>query len=342
MSILGTGPKWSRGQRSGAVRVCPGGIREGSTPSGGCLLLKNDAIPGEYRSAGILDLRPACTTSWARSSAGRARESHSRGQGFESPRVHQPGRLIQCADVGDRPAGSAKSSSAQGAQLLAAADNRIAVAPFTRLEPAQSVDRLHRSVDGSEPPKNPPLATRPLGASSRDSAFRIECCPELVEPLDPPAQSVRKLVLSIPAPRGDHRTHQDAAKVKHVLVRRWIVLSHFFGGVGDVELDWPEAACLEVDKQRPPHGVQQVARMRLTVQQLITATAGPDRCPQATQCVAKEFPVGLQKLWALLSVGHYPEGLGDSVGEVWCPEIYLIQAGMEPGECVRIVGRRDA
>ena len=26
---------------------------------------------------------------WARSSAGRARESHSRGQGFESPRVHQ-------------------------------------------------------------------------------------------------------------------------------------------------------------------------------------------------------------------------------------------------------------
>src|SRR5690348_8465411 len=26
---------------------------------------------------------------WARSSVGRARESHSRGQGFESPRVHQ-------------------------------------------------------------------------------------------------------------------------------------------------------------------------------------------------------------------------------------------------------------
>src|SRR5581483_1090510 len=30
---------------------------------------------------------------WARSSAGRARESHSRGQGFESPRVHQTPKL---------------------------------------------------------------------------------------------------------------------------------------------------------------------------------------------------------------------------------------------------------
>ena len=35
------------------------------------------------RSVGIL------AAARARSSAGRARESHSRGQGFESPRVHQ-------------------------------------------------------------------------------------------------------------------------------------------------------------------------------------------------------------------------------------------------------------
>src|SRR2546428_13412532 len=90
MSVLGTGPKLRSGQRSGAVRVWPGGMRAGSTPAGTRLLLKNDATQGEYRDAGILRFRPRVVTLRARSSAGRARESHSRGQGFESPRVHQP------------------------------------------------------------------------------------------------------------------------------------------------------------------------------------------------------------------------------------------------------------
>src|SRR5437867_5372019 len=44
MSTLGTGPKWRRGQRSGAVRVWPGGMRAGSTPSGTRLRLNNEAI----------------------------------------------------------------------------------------------------------------------------------------------------------------------------------------------------------------------------------------------------------------------------------------------------------
>src|SRR5438309_11763673 len=89
MSIFGTGPKCRRGHRSGAVRVWPGGIRAGSTPAGTRLLLKNDATQGEYRDAGILRFRPRVVTLWARSSAGRARESPSRGQGFEAPRVQQ-------------------------------------------------------------------------------------------------------------------------------------------------------------------------------------------------------------------------------------------------------------
>src|SRR5439155_15898785 len=70
-------------------------MRAGSTPSGTRLLLKNEATGGEYRNqtgptkaAGILALRRPHVIPWARSSAGRARESHSRGQGFESPRVH--------------------------------------------------------------------------------------------------------------------------------------------------------------------------------------------------------------------------------------------------------------
>ena len=37
----------------------------------------------------ILALPPNQPGMWVRSSVGRARESHSRGQGFESPRIHQ-------------------------------------------------------------------------------------------------------------------------------------------------------------------------------------------------------------------------------------------------------------
>src|SRR5579859_880226 len=44
MSVFGTGPKCNRGQRSGAVSVCPGGMRAGSTPSGTRLFLKRKAI----------------------------------------------------------------------------------------------------------------------------------------------------------------------------------------------------------------------------------------------------------------------------------------------------------
>src|SRR5205809_118746 len=102
-------------------------MRAGSTPSGTRLLLKNEATGGEYRNqtgptkaAGILALRRPHVIPWARSSAGRARESHSRGQGFESPRVHschlsRPRRRGRLASKHRRQAtcrGAASSSSA--------------------------------------------------------------------------------------------------------------------------------------------------------------------------------------------------------------------------------------
>src|SRR5579864_2888976 len=44
MSTLGTGPKCRRGQRSGAVSVWPGGIRDASTPSGTFLVRDRKGI----------------------------------------------------------------------------------------------------------------------------------------------------------------------------------------------------------------------------------------------------------------------------------------------------------
>jgi hypothetical protein len=81
--------------------------------------------------------------------------------------------------------------------------------------------------------------------------------------------------------------------------------------------------------------------MRLTVQQLLAGTPTANRGPQATECVAEEFPVGTEKRWSLVSVANLSLRTGDSIGEVRCPQIDLAQAGMEPDECVRIVGRRD-
>ena len=58
------------------------------------------------------------------------------------------------------------------------------------------------------------------------------------------------------------------------------MLDNFFGGqhapvlgrakaMGDVELDRPTTARLEVDEEQPVPGPEQVAQMRLTVQQLL-------------------------------------------------------------------------
>src|SRR5438309_3763001 len=97
MSVFGTGPKCRSGQRSGAVRVRPGGIRAGSTPSGTRLLLKKEATPGQYRNRGYTHISAPRKTLWARGAVGSARESHSRGQGFESPRVHHSIRFSNTA-----------------------------------------------------------------------------------------------------------------------------------------------------------------------------------------------------------------------------------------------------
>jgi len=47
--------------------------------------------------------------------------------------------------------------------------------------------------------------------------------------------------------------------------------------MGQIELDRPSAACLEVDEQRPPVGTEQVARVRLAVQQLLDAAVLADQ-----------------------------------------------------------------
>ena len=63
--------------------------------------------------------------------------------------------------------------------------------------------------------------------------------------------------------------------------------------MGEVELDWSTAARFEVHEQQALVGAQQVAGVRLAVQQLLADTAGQDRAAQTFQRVDEKRPVGV-------------------------------------------------
>jgi hypothetical protein len=74
------------------------------------------------------------------------------------------------------------------------------------------------------------------------------------------------LVVSVPAPRCDHRQHEDPALAQQVLIDTRIVLADFFGCMGEVEFDRPTATRLEVYEQQPVFRGEHVPWVRLTVQ----------------------------------------------------------------------------
>ena len=99
--------------------------------------------------------------------------------------------------------------------------------------------------------------SRPLGVSVSDiHSEAIECYPNLVEPLGSPVAPIGELVISIPAPSCDHRTHEDPALAKQLSINSRIVFADFFGCMGDVELDRSSATRLKVYKQQPSLRVQ--------------------------------------------------------------------------------------
>jgi hypothetical protein len=96
--------------------------------------------------------------------------------------------------------------------------------------------------------------------------FAFERCSNLAEPLCAQLAPVRELVASVPAPRCDHRQHENPALAQQVLIDTRIVLADFFGRMGEVEFDRPTAARLEVYEQQPVLRGEHVAWVRLAVQ----------------------------------------------------------------------------
>src|SRR3954463_4379288 len=81
---------------------------------------------------------------------------------------------------------------------------------------------------------------------------------QLTDPVPGHGASVREIVTRLAAPRRDHGQHEDPALADQRLIGAGIVRAaldrgpaRFDGGMGDVELDGPAAAGLEVDEQQP-------------------------------------------------------------------------------------------
>jgi hypothetical protein len=112
--------------------------------------------------------------------------------------------------------------------------------------------------------------------------FAIERCSDLAKPLCAQLAPVWELVASIPAPRCDHRQHEDPALAQQVLMDTRIVLADLFGRMGEVEFDRPTATRLKVDKQQPVLRGEHVAWVRLAVQVLLGAAALANHSSQAS------------------------------------------------------------
>src|SRR5215475_645414 len=88
-------------------------------------------------------------------------------------------------------------------------------------------------------------------STSSVRAVSIECCSDLAEPQFAKLAPVWELVASIPAPRCNHRQHEDPALAQQALIDTRIVLTDFFGRMGEVEFNRSTAARLEIYEQQP-------------------------------------------------------------------------------------------
>jgi hypothetical protein len=115
------------------------------------------------------------------------------------------------------------------------------------------------------------------GASPRRRSTIVGLRAESAKKLSPGSFPIRKLVVSIPAPRGDHCQDEKAACTQQFLIGAGVALADLFRHMSEVELDRPTATRLKIYEQRPAPRVEQVPRVWLSVQQLLDGRALADR-----------------------------------------------------------------
>jgi hypothetical protein len=153
--------------------------------------------------------------------------------------------------------------------------------------------------------------------------------------------AVRELVVAIPAPRCDHRQHEAPAISQQLVIDVRVVVCDLLGRVGQVELDGPPAARLEVDEKRAGPGQEQVARMGFAVQELLGPVALADRSSQAVQRTGEEGPVRVGQLRCPGLVGHERPGLGNPVREMHGGQVDRAHSGVQTFERAGVLRVRD-
>jgi len=81
--------------------------------------------------------------------------------------------------------------------------------------------------------------------------------------------------------------------------------------------------------------------MRLTMQQLLIGAAVADRAAQARQRVAEQSASRVVEFWGACGGVDQQLRLSDSVGEMWCGNVDLTHAGMQPPECPCVLSGRE-
>ncbi len=126
-----------------------------------------------------------------------------------------------------------------------------------------------------------------------------------------------------------------------VLVRARIVISGFFWGMGNVEFDRPAAAGFEVHEEWPSPRAENVAWVRLAVQQLLARAPAVDRAAQPAERGAEKFPVGSGQPGSALLVVNFSLRAGDPLGDVRRRQTGLAEGGMQPHQRGCVAGWRD-
>jgi hypothetical protein len=127
---------------------------------------------------------------------------------------------------------------------------------------------------------------------------------------------IREFIADVPAPGRDHRKHEPSTFREQDLIDVRIARADLFWRVGDIKLDGSTAARLEVDEQQAVTGVEEVAGMRFSVQQLLGGTAAVDPFTSVLQRAEEKMSVGLGERGGFVSPRDQPFCLSDPVQEV--------------------------
>ncbi len=139
-------------------------------------------------------------------------------------------------------------------------------------------------------------------------------------------------VAAVPAPGSDHHQNKPPTFREQNLIDIGIVRADLLRGVRNIELDGSTTARFEVDEEQAVTGVEEVARMRFAVQQLVHGAAAANPLPSALQRIEEEAPVGFRERRGFVRMRDQSFRCGDSIQEVWGGDLDGPHAGVEAME----------